>query len=129
MGPWSPNPEKQLALKTVTGAPLEHHGVKRAVPLANGNGGTLFNDFHVTSCARPVLSVRERCRLGQMVVFGPIGGNIISYFSAARAVEHVLNATRRFDIREVDGQFVLDCDPVSAGFVAPVLQMPRWREA
>ena len=106
-------PVRKLNLRSVTGQAIDHYGVKRGIELMGKGGQTIKGDFQVTSCARLVLSVAERARAGNLVVFGPNMTNIITDPKAVANIQRMIPGAPGIDIETLGGQYVLTATETS----------------
>ena len=76
----------------------------------NSSGGEeqYSHDFQVTDCMRPILSVRDCNKRGELVCFGPNEKLIITDREAINKIEDILREASGHQIIEEKGSYVLE---------------------
>ena len=126
-----------IILECVLGESLQHHGIKRNVPVTNRTSSTVNVNFEVTDTKRAILSVHEGCGNGSTIVFTPDGrGKIINDKRCVEHVQQIMETTPRFDIVYDRAAYVLDVDVNdgvhvndNSGISFPVTRAEQWKKA
>lgn len=87
---------ERLVFKTVLGERMTHHGMKRDVIYCSKHGDFLPQVFQVTNCTRPITSVRDMRKNGQLKCFGPGVCKIIKDPAAIAKVETILDGVNEW---------------------------------
>ena len=83
-----------MNLEIVLGESPQHYGIKRDVPFTNRTGSTMNVNCEVADTKRAILSVRNCCCNGSMVVFTPDGkSEIVNEKKCIEQVKQMMGST------------------------------------